>query len=147
MSDLLEQQGYAQNSQAMDIVHDPTQVDVGDAMEEAATALLHPLVAYLSPRPGVLLCTRPHRKMAKKQRFTASGRVALPDTRGTSMQREYGFVCTVLKIGADLADFVKCGDMVIAAQFAGTPIISPVTGWDTDLWLIGENDVLAVLSP
>ena len=90
--DILESHGYSQSSEAMDICHDPTQVDREAALEEAATALLHPLCKGLMPRPGALLCTRPHRKMARRQRYTNSGLVALPDTRGTTMQREYGFI-------------------------------------------------------
>lgn len=145
--DLLAQQDYSQSSNAMDICHDPSKIDKSAAMEEAANACLHPMYEMINPRPGMVLTTRPHRRIANAQQYTASGLVALPDMQRARMNREFGFVATVLKLGRDVpSDFVKVGELVVAAQFAGTPLIDHWTCNHSDLWLIGENDVLAVLT-
>lgn len=138
----IDEHTYATNSNAFDIVEDLEAVDFASARAEAAEACRHPFLAAIRPRANTAICTRPHRDMVRKQKRTKRG-LYLPERTAPSMRREYGFVCTVLRAGEGFP--VEPGTMIVAAQFAGIPLMDTATGFETDLWLLGENDVLATL--
>jgi hypothetical protein len=56
-------------------------------------------------------------------------------------------VCTVLKVGPDVkAEEIRVGGCVLINWFSGDVIFDPLGEKATDLWMVGESEVQAVVS-
>jgi hypothetical protein len=58
---------------------------------------------------------------------------------------EYGLVVTVLRVGPGCAPEIREGARVLLPQFAGTVIYDLLNWQETELWMVGDSEVMAVL--
>jgi len=110
---------------------------------DVARARKHPLYPLLTPRRGRILITRPHRKLSQQLSTTTSG-LAKPKQSWRDA-REYGLVCTVLKVGPGCAPELRPDVQVLVPMFGGVCVYDLTEGGETDLWIVGDGEVMCVL--
>lgn len=107
------------------------------------SAKSHAYFERLRPMALRFISTRPHRRLDQYERTTESG-IVLPATE-RAMSQEYGLVCTVLAVGPDCDSLIVPGAKVLVPMFSGNVIFDLDDSSETELWILGSGDVMAVL--
>jgi co-chaperonin GroES (HSP10) len=76
------------------------------------------------------------------QDIKESRSIIIPET-AKKVPKEFGLECTVLKAHPDVDPSIPVGATIIIPEFAGNPI---VIGVEVPFWMVGEGDVMAVVS-
>lgn len=113
--------------------------------EDIRLAQEHYLYPTIQPRGARLLTTRPHRRSGEVRK--GSDGLYRPQTSQTHNEHHYGLVCTVLKVGPDVeAEEIRVGRCVLVNWFAGDVIFDPLGEKASDLWMVGESEIQAVVT-
>ncbi len=108
--------------------------------EDYRRALTNPLVHAFRPRVGRILTTAPHKRATGVK---LRGALYIPGEK-EQHQQEYGLICTVLKVGRDVDPDIQPGTIVVVPWFSGTIILDQTYNEYTDLWILGDGEVMLV---
>lgn len=99
------------------------------------------LLQSLKPKSKRLIVRRPTPLIRAGTQRTKGG-VYIPD-QSAARRRMYGQITRVLKVATDVDPEIRPNSRVLVGEFAGIPIHDGET--ESDYWVIGEGDVLALI--
>jgi hypothetical protein len=99
------------------------------------------LLSRISPRPGRIIVSKPEISAYHGGRLLNSG-LMVPEV-ARSVMKEFGLICTVLKVGPDVDPEVQAGAAAVIPEYAGMPMY---LGRETPYWILGEQEIMVILS-